>query len=325
MIAAAPIASASISGEANSTEVITMAMSNFRNLLEQRVAAVASAGLGALTLGVATPGHIGFVTADNGLPFRIKITEGDNGAAWEICEATYTHAGASLSRGAIEASSAAGARVAFTAAAVVQQVVTAAQLAAIEEAANQTPEIPELPDDLVTLGTGGALMCDDDIVAPAYLGIRTEAQITATHAAIAAGTASYPGGSVLITEAGEPWTLKGLGPAARFSPETSSAPEVTVQPIRTGASNAVQADAGSIIPFSFSGTYTVGTGLADFSAMVERADNASARVLSGAGVTLWHNGAIVTELEITGIGHYIVIRPRAGFVDHYLLSRYTGA
>lgn len=90
-----------------------------KNRLKTAISAVASSGLGALTIGSANSGYRTFGASDDGLTFDgITITEG---TAWEVRDGcVYTHSGTSLSRGTLMDSST-GSAVAFTSAAVVSQ------------------------------------------------------------------------------------------------------------------------------------------------------------------------------------------------------------
>jgi hypothetical protein len=98
-------------------------MSNHRNRLKTTISAVASAGLGNFTVSAASSGFRTFVSGDNALTFDCLITEG---ATWEVrTGCTYTHSGATLSRGTLEDSST-GSAIAFTTAAIVSQIPTAA-------------------------------------------------------------------------------------------------------------------------------------------------------------------------------------------------------
>ncbi|GHC72548.1 hypothetical protein GCM10007320_08500 [Pseudorhodoferax aquiterrae] len=174
----------------------------------------------------------------------------------------------------------------------------------------------------VDVDENGALVADGTVVAPAYLGVRTASQITAIHDAIAAGTATYPGGSELINDAGEVLTLRGVGTAARFTPTSSS--EIQVQPIRSGNSTLIQADAGAVIPVSGAAALTVPTGLTGFSAQIVRHDVGTLTVQPAAGVTLFHAGASVGSLSVSQKGQWILIMPGSA-TNEYFLTRYTGA
>ena len=90
-----------------------------KNFLKTTISAVASAGLGALTISTASSGCRTFGAGDDGLTFDgITITEG---AAWEVRDGcVYTHSGTSLSRGTLQDSST-GSAIAFTSAAIVEQ------------------------------------------------------------------------------------------------------------------------------------------------------------------------------------------------------------
>ncbi len=102
---------------------------NYENRVKQAVTAVASSGLGTLTLGAAAAGSLALGAGHNGQTFGILIKEGDN---FEVCNGcAYTHSGTTLTRGTLESSSAAGSRVAFTTAATVEVTLTAAQIAAL--------------------------------------------------------------------------------------------------------------------------------------------------------------------------------------------------
>lgn len=174
----------------------------------------------------------------------------------------------------------------------------------------------------VDVDENGALIADGTVVAPAYLGVRTATQITALHDAIAGGTESYPGGSELITEAGEVLTLRGVGTAARFTPTSSS--EIQVQPIRSGNSTFIQDDAGAVIPVSGAAALTIPMGLTGFSAQVVRHDVGTLTVQPAAGVTLFHAGASVGSLSVSQKGQWILIMPGSA-ANEYFLTRYTGA
>ncbi len=100
--------------------------------------------------------------------------------------------------------------------------------------------------------------------------------------------------------------------------------EVPTQASRTGSSTAVQADSGTRIPFSGTASFTVAPDLQGFNAQLIRADAGTLTVQPGAGVTLYHNGAIVTTLTVSGKYNWILVMP--GLVaNEYMLSRYTGA
>lgn len=94
-----------------------------KNFLKTTISAVASSGLGALTISTASSGYRTFGAGDDGLTFDgVTISEG---TAWEVRDGcVYTHSGTSLSRGTLMDSST-GSAVAFTSAAVVQQGGTA--------------------------------------------------------------------------------------------------------------------------------------------------------------------------------------------------------
>ena len=90
-----------------------------KNFLKTTVSAVASSGLGALTISTASSGFRTFGAGDDGVTFDgITIKEG---TSWEVRDGcVYTHSGTSLSRGTLIDSST-GSAIAFTSAAVVQQ------------------------------------------------------------------------------------------------------------------------------------------------------------------------------------------------------------
>ncbi len=90
-----------------------------KNFLKTTISAVASSGLGALTISTASSGYRTFGAGDDGKTFDgITIREG---TAWEVCDGcVYTHSGTSLSRGTRKDSST-GSAIAFTSAAVVEQ------------------------------------------------------------------------------------------------------------------------------------------------------------------------------------------------------------
>lgn len=99
---------------------------NNRNFLKTTVSAVASSGLGALTISSAVSGNRSFVAADDGKTFDdIRIEETGVGA--EIRNGcVYTHSGTSLSRGTlVDSTDPGGAALVFSAAAVVSQVLSA--------------------------------------------------------------------------------------------------------------------------------------------------------------------------------------------------------
>lgn len=97
---------------------------NNRNFLKTTISAVASSGLGALTISSAVSGNRTFVAGDDGKTFDgIRIEETGVGA--EIRDGcVYTHSGTSLSRGTL-VDSTTGSAIAFSAAAVVSQVLSA--------------------------------------------------------------------------------------------------------------------------------------------------------------------------------------------------------
>ena len=90
-----------------------------KNRLVTTISAVASSGLGALTISTASSGYRTFGAGDDGLTFDgITITEG---MSWERRDGcVYTHSGTSLARGTL-ADSSTGSAIAFTAAAIVTQ------------------------------------------------------------------------------------------------------------------------------------------------------------------------------------------------------------
>jgi hypothetical protein len=94
-------------------------------MVKMTVASVASSGLGTITLGSASSGYRSFATAYGAnATVDIRIEEG---TAWEVCEAcTYTHSGTTVTRGT-RISSSTGSAVAFTSAATVSVVLTAAK------------------------------------------------------------------------------------------------------------------------------------------------------------------------------------------------------
>ena len=93
------------------------------NRLRCTVSAVASAGLGAFTISTASSGYRTFGASQDGQTFTVLVTEG---TAWEVnTGCTYTHAGTSLARGTL-ADSSTGSAIAFTTAAVITEVASAA-------------------------------------------------------------------------------------------------------------------------------------------------------------------------------------------------------
>lgn len=104
-----------------------------KNFLKTTISAVASSGLGALTISTASSGYRTFGAGDDGLTFDgITITEG---TAWEVRDGcVYTHSGTSLARGTLQDSST-GSAIAFTAAAVVDQNPSAGLAGRIEQVA----------------------------------------------------------------------------------------------------------------------------------------------------------------------------------------------
>lgn len=90
-----------------------------KNFLKTTISAVASSGLGALTISTASSGYRTFGAGDDGLTFDgVTIVEG---TAWEVRDGcVYTHSGTSLSRGTLKDSST-GSAIAFTSAAIVEQ------------------------------------------------------------------------------------------------------------------------------------------------------------------------------------------------------------
>ena len=101
-----------------------------KNFLKTTISAVASSGLGALTISTASSGYRTFGSGDDGKTFDgITIKEG---TAWEVRDGcVYTHSGTSLSRGTLMDSST-GSAIAFTSAAVVQQGPSAEFAARLE-------------------------------------------------------------------------------------------------------------------------------------------------------------------------------------------------
>ena len=99
-------------------------MSTHANRVKMTVTSVASSGTGDITLNAASTGFRSFATAYGAnATVDILITEG---TAWEIARnCTYTHSGTTLNRGTLENSST-GSAVAFTSAAVVSVIATAA-------------------------------------------------------------------------------------------------------------------------------------------------------------------------------------------------------
>ena len=104
-----------------------------KNFLKTTISAVASAGLGALTISTASSGYRTFGAGDDGLTFDgISIVEG---TAWEVRDGcVYTHSGTSLSRGTLQDSST-GSAITFTSAAVVSQNPSAGLAGRIEQVA----------------------------------------------------------------------------------------------------------------------------------------------------------------------------------------------
>lgn len=95
-----------------------------RNLIQMTVSSVASAGLGTLTLGSAVADYLAFEAGDDGLTFTVTITE--TGVGQEVnTGCTYTHSGTTLTRGTLEKSTT-GAAIAFSSAAIVSVVASAA-------------------------------------------------------------------------------------------------------------------------------------------------------------------------------------------------------
>lgn len=85
---------------------------------------------GAFTVATASSGFVGFVSGDNGKAFDPVFVEGLN---WEVrTGCVYTHAGTTLSRGTLRASST-GAAINFTSAALVTDSLTAYTLSRLEE------------------------------------------------------------------------------------------------------------------------------------------------------------------------------------------------
>ncbi|CAN7597372.1 hypothetical protein LJR039_004362 [Pseudorhodoferax sp. LjRoot39] len=99
---------------------------------------------------------------------------------------------------------------------------------------------------------------------------------------------------------------------------------VKVQPIRSGPSTLVQADAGTVVPVSGAVAITVPQGLTGFGAQILRHDAATLTVQPAAGVTLYHGGVSVSSLSVAAKGDWILLMPGA-VANEYYLSRYTGA
>ena len=171
----------------------------------------------------------------------------------------------------------------------------------------------------VDVAANGALTSAGTTVAPAYLGVRTTSQIAAIHAAIAAGTQSYPAGSTLITETGSVLTLQGIGTAARFTAGASSG--VVIQPIKTGTYTLAASDDNTVIPVSGATTITVGSGLGDITVQILRHD-ADALVVraSSASVALWYGGVRVTSVTVNGKGDWLYVSPGAAANEFYVLA-----
>ncbi len=95
----------------------------YNNRLLTTISAVASSGLGDVTISTASSGYRTFVSGDDGKSFDVTIKEG---TAWEVrTGCVYTHSGTTLSRGTLEDSST-GSAVAFTSAATLTATPTAA-------------------------------------------------------------------------------------------------------------------------------------------------------------------------------------------------------
>lgn len=174
----------------------------------------------------------------------------------------------------------------------------------------------------VDVADNGALVAGGNTVAPAYLGARTAEQITAIHAAIAAGTASYPGGSTLINSDGDVLALRGIGASARFSITAPS--EVDVAPIRTGNFPTTQADSGTTVPLSGAASTTINTGLVGFMCAFQREDTALFTLTAGAGVTFRRIvdgvSTVVSSITATLQGQYVLVRPAASTPNLYYVS-----
>lgn len=104
-----------------------------KNFLKTTISAVASSGLGALTISAASSGYRTFGAGEDGKTFDgVTIKEG---TAWEVRDGcVYTHSGTSLSRGTLMDSST-GSAIAFTSAAVVSQGGTAEFAGRVEQVA----------------------------------------------------------------------------------------------------------------------------------------------------------------------------------------------
>jgi hypothetical protein len=103
----------------------------YKDRVLMTISAVASAGLGTLTLAAAiTTGPNGlckaFASGDDGKTFDYVVAEPDF-SAWEVTRGVYTHSGTTLTRGTLLDSST-GSAVAFTTAAIVFPVASAAGL-----------------------------------------------------------------------------------------------------------------------------------------------------------------------------------------------------
>jgi hypothetical protein len=174
----------------------------------------------------------------------------------------------------------------------------------------------------VDVDSNGALIAGGTVVAPAYLGPRSSSQITAIHAAIAAGTASYPVGSALVADGGQVWTLQGSGTAARFSPPAAIG--VSVLPTRSGNSTTLQSEAGSVMPVSGVASVAVASGLTGFFAQVVRYDAAALNITPASGVQLFYGGVRVTSLQVTNKGAWVLIKPGSAADEYFLDANGAG-
>ena len=169
-------------------------------------------GTGAITLGSATAGYRTFAAAGvtNGASVTYLIE--DAGGAWELGLGTYTAAGTSLARTTILASSAAGAAISATTAAIVSGVATSAEITnkrgdTLAGALNWAPRVDVASAATVDLGaqnsnririTGTTAITSFGTVANCLRQVRFAGALTLTHNAT---SLILPGGANITTAA----------------------------------------------------------------------------------------------------------------------------
>lgn len=100
--------------------------------------------------------------------------------------------------------------------------------------------------------------------------------------------------------------------------------DVLAQAPRTGNSTLVQLDSGMRVPVTGTAGITLPTGLLGFNVELLRADAGTLTLTPASGVTLYHNGVVVSTFVVTLKNQWIIVTPGA-LANEFIVSRNTGA